>query len=214
MSGRTLPLTREELAARLARAVEDPAMLVRLLRRDEGADADRARVPAAVLVPILERPGGPTVLLIRRTAHLRDHAGQVSLPGGRIEAEDADVFAAALREAQEEVGLDPAAVRFVACLPYYDTVTGYRVHPVVGWVERPPERFTPDPFEVEEVFEVPLAHVLDPSRYRREGAVRGGRRREWFVLEHDRHHIWGATAGILLGLARLANGRDGREEAS
>ncbi len=196
----------DEIAHRLRRAADDPAMLLRLLRRDEGAGA--ARTPAAVLVPILARRPAPTVLLTRRTDHLRDHAGQVSLPGGRLEAADAGPEAAALREAAEEVGLDPARVRILGRLPWYDTVTGFRVTPVVGWVAEPPPAFRPDPREVAEVFEIPLARVLDPASYRRECGRRGGTVRHWYVLADPRHRIWGATAGILLGLCRILDGAD------
>ena len=120
----------EAIARALVRAQEDPAMLVRLLRRDEGTPARQARTPAAVLVALLARPAEPTVLLTRRSAHLRDHAGQVSLPGGRMEPEDRSPEDTALREAEEEVGLERRRVRLLGRLPYYDTVTGFRVTPV------------------------------------------------------------------------------------
>lgn len=193
----------EAIARALMRAQEDPAMLVRLLRRDEGTPARQVRTPAAVLVALLARPVEPTVLLTRRSAHLRDHAGQVSLPGGRMEPEDRSPEDTALREAEEEVGLERRRVRLLGRLPYYDTVTGFRVTPVVGWVATPPARFRPDPFEVAEVFEVPLSRVLDARAYRRESIRRDGQVRHYYVLADHRQHIWGATAGILLGLCRL-----------
>ena len=109
----------------------------------------------------MARPDEPHIILTQRTAHLRDHAGQISLPGGRIERDDAGPAAAALREALEEIGLDPARVELVGGLRHYDTITGFRIHPIVGWIE-PPVELTPDPFEVAEVFELPLSFALDP----------------------------------------------------
>jgi 8-oxo-dGTP pyrophosphatase MutT (NUDIX family) len=160
------------------------------------------RTPAAVLVALVARPEGTTLILTRRTAHLRDHAGQISLPGGRIERADAHIAAAALREAEEEIGLPPSLVETLGRLPPYDTITGFRVHPVVGWLARPPA-LAPDPFEVAEVFEVPLAFVLDRANHRRESHRRGTALRYYYVIPYEGRHIWGATAGILVNLARL-----------
>ena len=160
------------------------------------------RVPAAVLVGLVARPEGAQILLTQRTAHLRDHAGQISLPGGRIEMDDADPPAAALREAHEEIGLDPAAVEVLGGLPHYDTGTGFRIHPVVGWIARP-VALRPDPFEVAEVFEVPLSFALDPRNHERDSYERDGRVRHFFVLRWQGRYIWGATAGILVNFARL-----------
>jgi 8-oxo-dGTP pyrophosphatase MutT (NUDIX family) len=163
------------------------------------------RVPAAVLVGLVARPEGPRILLTQRTAHLKDHAGQISLPGGRIETGDPDPVAAALREAEEEIGLAPARVEILGGLPVYDTITGFRIHPVVGWIE-PPIELRPDPYEVAELFELPLGFALDPRNHERDSYERDGRRRHFFVLRYDGRYIWGATAGILVNLSRLLAG--------
>lgn len=178
------------------------------LTGDEGherARAPDARTPAAVLLGLVAREGGPHVVLTQRTAHLKDHAGQISLPGGRIEAEDEGPAAAALREAFEEVGLPPAKVEVLGGLRHYDTITGFRIHPIVGWIE-PPVAYAPDPFEVAEVFEVPLSFMLEPTNHRRDSYVRNGERRHFYVLPYEGRYIWGATAGILVNFARLLTG--------
>jgi 8-oxo-dGTP pyrophosphatase MutT (NUDIX family) len=175
------------------------------LSGDEGHDRQvRAAplTPAAVLLGLVARPGGPHVILTQRTAHLRDHAGQISLPGGRIEPDDEGPAAAALREALEEIGLDPAKVELLGGLRPYDTITGFRIHPIVGWIE-PPVELTPDPFEVAEVFEVPLSFAVDPVNHRRDSYERNGQLRHFYVLPYQQRHIWGATAGILVNFARL-----------
>ncbi len=159
----------------------------------------RALKPAGVLVPLVARPEGTTVLLTRRTNHLKHHAGQVAFPGGRREPGDADIRATALRETEEEIGLDRAHVELLGQLEVYETTSAYAVTPVVGWV-RPPFRLTVDPFEVEEAFEVPLAFVLDPANHKRETMFRDGLERHYYVLPYDRHYIWGATAGMLVNL--------------
>ncbi len=188
------------IAARLATAAPVP------VTGDDGVEPDRrGRVAAAVLVPLIDREDGTTVLLTRRSRRLRDHAGQISFPGGRIEGCDADAACCALREAREEVGIAPERVRILGRLPAYDTATGFRIHPCVGWLE-PPPRLRPDPVEVEEIFEVPLAFVLDPANHRREYYEGRGRRRATWVLPYDGRRIWGATAGILVGFSRLLNG--------
>lgn len=176
------------------------------LHGDEGAGAPFGstshRIAAAVLVGLVERPRGPSVLLTERAVHLRDHAGQISFPGGRIERRDASVSAAALREAQEEIGLAPAKVEVLGGLAPYDTITGFRIHPVVGWIV-PPVEFRPDHYEVADVFEVPLAFVLDPANHRRQSYRRGPLTRGYYVLPYERRFIWGATAGILVNLSAL-----------
>ncbi len=159
-------------------------------------------IPAAVLVGLLPSPDGPRILLTRRTAHLEHHAGQISFPGGRIEPFDPDPVAAALREAQEEIGLEPARVEVLGEIARYRTRTGFLIHPVVGWIE-PPASLKPDPFEVAEIFELPLAFALDPANHRRDSHEREGRRREFWVVPYGDRYIWGATAGILVNLARL-----------
>ncbi|MFN4089539.1 MAG: CoA pyrophosphatase, partial [Alphaproteobacteria bacterium] len=154
---------------------------------------------AGVLVPIVDRPDGPTVLLTQRTAHLQKHAGQISFPGGGHEPQDADLIATALRETEEEIGLPPERVTVLGRLDLYETSTAYGVVPVVGWIETPfPMRI--DPFEVAEVFEVPLAFVMDPANHRRDSVVRDGRRRSFYVLPFQDRYIWGATAGMLVNL--------------
>lgn len=162
----------------------------------------RPPVPAAVLLGLVARPDGPSIILTRRTAHLKAHAGQISLPGGRIEPGDAGPIGAALREAAEEIGLDPGKVELLGRLGPYDTSTGFRIFPVVGWIE-PPVVLAPDPSEVDELFELPLGFVLDPTNHRRESYERDGSRRHFYVLPYEDRYIWGATAGILVNFARL-----------
>lgn len=189
---------------RLARAL-DPVFSDGWLLGDEGRQPlpeGGARTPAAVLIGLVPRPTGPSILLTQRTAHLRDHAGQISLPGGRLEPGETPLDAA-LRESEEEIGLPPARVEILGRLHPYDTGTGYRIHPVVGWVDPPPERYVLDPFEVAELFELPLAYVLDEANHRRDSFERDGRKRHFYVLPHEGRYIWGATAGMLVNLSRV-----------
>ena len=173
------------------------------LAGDEGHERRTdLRRPAAVLLGLVARPSEPHIILTQRTAHLRDHAGQISLPGGRLEPEDSGPAEAALREAFEEIGLAPGKVEVLGGLRHYDTVTGFRIHPVVGWIE-PPVALTLDPYEVAEVFELPLSFVLDPRNHRRDSYDRNGERRHFYVLPYQERYIWGATAGILVNFARL-----------
>ena len=157
--------------------------------------------PAAVLVPLVNRDAGLTVLFTQRSAALPDHPGQISFPGGRIEPEDANAQLAALREAEEEVGLPRNRVTLLGRLSEYETVTGYRVTPVVGWVE-PPLSLRPDPVEVADVFEVPLAFLLDPANQQRHFRMLGAIRRDYFAIPYGDRYIWGATAAMLLILDR------------
>ena len=157
--------------------------------------------PASVLVPIVDHPSGLSLLLTQRAAHLKLHSGQVSFPGGRVDEGDSGPEATALREAREEIGLDPGRVELLGRLPEYRTGTGYRITPVVG-VLRPPLELHPDPNEVTEIFEVALALLLDPANHRRDSREWQGRRRQFFVIAHERHYIWGATAGMLVNLSR------------
>ena len=157
-------------------------------------------VSAAVLIGLLTHPDGPHIILTHRHAGLKNHAAEISLPGGRVEATDAGPAEAALREAFEEIGLASHKVELMGCLPAYMTVSGFSVYPFVGWVE-PPVEFALDPREVVEVFEVPLSFVLDPANHRRESAVLGGKLRDFYVLPYPAHRIWGATAEILVNLA-------------
>lgn len=192
------PITRQWVVARLREAADlppDPGFL-RYVH-----PAGVRITPAAVLVPIIDRPGGPTVLLTQRTAHLNDHAGQISFPGGRVDAGDADRVETALREAEEETGLARSRVHIAGCLPDYDIPTGFRVTPVVGWVE-PPVAFAPDPFEVAELFEVPLSHFLDAANHQRHCDQVNGRPRNYYAMPYQGRYIWGATAGMLHCLYR------------
>lgn len=166
---------------------------------------DRPLTPAAVLVALVERVEGLTVLLTRRTAHLQDHAGQISFPGGRVEPGDRDAVATALREAEEEVGLPRACVTPLGRLDTYVTRTGFEVTPVVGLVA-PPPALAADPFEVAEVFEVPLAFIVDPASRQRHSRLYAGRTRYFYVFSWHDHYIWGATAGMLVNLADLLRG--------
>lgn len=163
--------------------------------------------PAAVLVPLIERRSGFSVLLTRRTEHLRDHAGQISFPGGRIEPDDRSPEAAALREAEEEVGLPPAQVQLIGRLPDYRLRTGYLVQPVVGLVA-PPLRLLPDPHEVAEIFEVPLAFFLDPGNHQRHYLEYQGQRLPFYAMPYNDYYIWGATAAILRELYQVLRGPD------
>ena len=156
-------------------------------------------VSAAVLVPIVLRPAGMTVLLTRRTGHLNVHAGQISFPGGRLEAGDADAIAAALRETREEIGLEPAHIEIAGRLDTYLTRTGFEITPLVGIVH-PPFTLSRDEFEVEEVFEVPLDFVLDPENHQRRSRRERGIERRFYVLPYGDYFIWGATAGMLVNL--------------
>jgi len=158
--------------------------------------------PAAVLVPLVDRADGLTVLLTERTAHLHAHAGQISFPGGAFEPGDADAVAAALRETEEEVGLAPEQVEVVGRLDTYVTRTGFEVTPVVGLV-RPPVLLRPDPFEVADVFEVPLDFILDPARPARHSLEFLGRPRFFYAFPYENRYIWGATAGMLYNLQEV-----------
>ncbi|MBF0355252.1 MAG: CoA pyrophosphatase [Alphaproteobacteria bacterium] len=155
--------------------------------------------PAAVLVGLVEREEGFTVLLTRRTEHLAHHAGQVSFPGGRIEDRDGTPAQAALRETEEEIGLHRSHIDLIGRLDDYVTGTGFIVTPLVGLI-RPPFDIEPDPFEVAEIFEVPLSFLLDPNNHQTcEKVIRGAELR-YFAMPYGRHFIWGATAGILMNL--------------
>jgi 8-oxo-dGTP pyrophosphatase MutT (NUDIX family) len=158
--------------------------------------------PAAVLIALVEREAALHVLLTRRTKHLHDHAGQISLPGGRAEPGDASIEETALREAEEEVGLARGRVEVLGRINDYVTVTGYSVTPVVGLV-RPPLVLAADAFEVDEIFEVPLPVILDPQNHQRNTVIAPEGRRQYFAIPHERWYIWGATASMLLNLGRF-----------
>jgi 8-oxo-dGTP pyrophosphatase MutT (NUDIX family) len=178
---------------------------------DDALDlVDAPLVAAAVLVPFVLGPA-PGVLLTKRTPHLSAHAGQVSFPGGRIDPGDASPEAAALREAWEEIGIGPDRVDIVGRLGAYVTGTGYSITPVLGLLPvglgLDGLGLTPSPAEVEAVFELPLAVLLDPAAPRRQRMFYRGRWREFWVWPHPEHYIWGATAAILVQLATLLRAR-------
>ena len=188
-------------AAELRRRLARPAAALSLYA-DDGAEREAAAItPAAVLVPIIARPEGFSVLFTRRTEQLKSHSGQISFPGGRAEPGDPSPRHTALREAQEEIGLAPARVEVLGQLAEYNTRTGFRVTPVIGLIQ-PPLELTPDAREVDEVFEVPLAFLLDPANHRRESRQIGARMASYYVIEHQGRTIWGATAGMLVNLYR------------
>lgn len=157
--------------------------------------------PAAVLVPIVAQPTGFTVLLTQRTQHLKDHPGQISFPGGRVEPTDKNPITTALRETQEEIGLPRRCVDVRGYLDAYETATGFLVTPVVGFVP-PMLRLRLDPFEVAEVFEVPLSFLLDASNHQIGTLSFGGVQRRFWVFQYQDRFIWGATAGMLMNLFR------------
>ena len=176
-------------------------------RSDDARDLnDRPLVAAAVLVPIVHGPA-PGVLLTKRTSHLKAHAGQVAFPGGRIEPGDLSIEAAALREAQEEIGLPPGQVELAGRLPDYVTGTGYRISPVLALL---PDglALAANPDEVEAIFILPLRVLLDPNAPERRRMEFRGRMREFWVWPHEEHYIWGATASILVHLAGILHAQE------
>ena len=163
-------------------------------------EAEGALTPAAVLVPVVDRRE-PTVILTERPKTMRKHPGQISFPGGRIDPGDAGPVEAALREAQEEIGLPPAAVEVIGTADLYRTITGFEVTPVIGVV--PPDLpLTPHPGEVASMFEVPLRHLLDPARQETRIVEFRGRERCYYEIEWQGRRIWGATAAMLVNLTR------------
>ena len=153
--------------------------------------------PAAVLVPIVNRPDGLTLLLTQRSDTLPDHPGQISFPGGRQEPDDGSAADTALRESTEEIGLDRKHVEILGEVSSYETVTGYSVVPVVGWLEPPFDLMT-DPVEVAEAFEVPLAFVLNPDNFVQRQREVAGMVRHYFACPYQGRYIWGATAAMIL----------------
>ena len=159
------------------------------------------RTPAAVLVPLVEREGGMTVLLTQRAATLKEHAGQISFPGGRIEPGDADAWHAALREAQEEIGLAPSLVEFAGYLPDHVVISGFRVTPVVGFV-KPEYQLRLAAAEVHDVFEVPLDFILDAANHKTRQRQIGELTVDIHDIPYGGRNIWGATAGMLMTFRR------------
>ena len=155
--------------------------------------------PAAVLVPLVRREPGITVLLTQRTEDMPSHAGQIAFPGGRTQQEDADAKATALRETEEEVGLSRTFVQVIGAVDPYRTGTGYEITPVVGIVT-PGFTIHADPREVADVFEVPLSHFLDAQNHRIDSRIFQGRERRFYAMPYGDRYIWGATAGMLKNL--------------
>ncbi|HLI22822.1 MAG TPA: CoA pyrophosphatase [Stellaceae bacterium] len=172
----------------------------RPIGRQGNGSPEQNNIRAAVLVPLVEREDGWFVVLTLRSADLADHAGQISLPGGRIEPSDPDATAAALREAEEEIGLKRDYVELAGRLDTWLTGTGFEVTPVVGLV-RPPPAYAPDPVEVAEVFEVPLDFILDKRNHQWKSRELAGKQRFFWAIPYLHRNIWGATAGMLVNLA-------------
>lgn len=170
----------------------------------ENHDDHAAATAAAVLFPIVLREERLTVLLTQRTDHLRDHPGQISFPGGRVEAYDPSPLETALRETEEEIGLDRSLIDVLGYLPEYRTGTGFRVVPVVATV-RPPFSLRLDPFEVADVFEVPLDFLLDGANHQPMAIHLDGRRRSFYSMPYGERFIWGATAGMIRSLYERMN---------
>jgi 8-oxo-dGTP pyrophosphatase MutT (NUDIX family) len=164
-------------------------------RREYHRALGRKVRPAGVLILLIQRDDELNVVLTQRTAHLHDHAGQISFPGGRFDQEDADIVATALRESFEEIGTDSRHIQVLGSLPNYVTITAYEITPVVA--SSPPQSFVCDPFEVADAFEVPLSHVLNDASWRRDSFMREGTRREYWAVPYKERYIWGATAGML-----------------
>ena len=173
----------------------------------QGEAARAPAEPAAVLLLVVNH-AEPAVVLTQRTSHIAHHAGQIAFPGGRREGSDESPERTALREAAEEIGLDDRRVEVLGRLPEYRTSTGFAVTPIVGWAE-PPMSWRPDPHEVADVFEVPLAFLLDPRNHRYESAFFRGRMRHYWAMPYGERFIWGATAGMIVTFQRLMAARRG-----
>jgi 8-oxo-dGTP pyrophosphatase MutT (NUDIX family) len=197
----TLP-SRADIVSRLASSPPLEELLTADDLEKQHQNSQLPFKPAAVLVLVVNHPANPTVVFTQRTAHLADHAGQISFPGGRSDEGDGTPERTALREAEEEVGIAPDRVEILGRLPEYRTSTGYAVTPVVGWAE-PPLTFRPDPHEVADVFEVPLAFLLDAGNHRYESAFYKGRMRKYWAMPYGERFIWGATAGMLITFHRI-----------
>jgi len=186
------------LADRLRAALSQPAA-VPPLAGDLAELRDQANVPAAVLIALTDRTEPGVILTVRRE-HMRTHAGQVAFPGGRIDPGE-DAVTAAIREAQEELGLDPGAVETIGEIEPYRTVTGYIVTPVIAII--PPDlALEPHEHEVADWFEAPLGHLLDPANHHRRSALFQGRERHYYEILWNGQRIWGATAAMIVNLSR------------
>jgi 8-oxo-dGTP pyrophosphatase MutT (NUDIX family) len=194
-----MPLTRESIAESLLRPPPGPAPDDRHL---VALPHDARVMEAAVLVPLVGRADGIRILFTQRTAHLDDHAGQICFPGGRAEPADASRQETALRETEEETGLARSSILPLGTLPRHEMPSGFRITPVVGWIE-PPFALKPDPFEVAGVFEAPLAHFLEERNYQRREYNFRGRHRHYLAIPFEGRFIWGATAGMLYSLYRI-----------
>lgn len=163
--------------------------------------------PSAVLVPIVERGSDLSIMLTKRSSKLKSHSGQVSFPGGRCDAGDAHAMATALREAREEINMPKANVEVIGAMEDYETVTGFSVSPVVGFVD-PDFQIIRQESEVEDVFEVPLEFILNPDNHIIEQLMWNGIMRHYYVFPHDKYKIWGATAAMLVRFAHLVNNHE------
>jgi 8-oxo-dGTP pyrophosphatase MutT (NUDIX family) len=199
----------ESEAQSIEQLTQNPRLLVPFLLEQphqgdmilESGAPESGLTPAAVLVTFILRAGGATLLLTKRTDHLRDHPGQISFPGGRVEPEDLSPWHTAIREAWEEIGLQVQVPELLGYLPEYRTGTGFTVTPVVA-VVAPPLELELDSFEVAEAFEVPLSFLLDASNYERHSLLVRGIQRPYYALRYKDYFIWGATAGMIVSLAR------------
>ena len=194
--------SRDDISARLARPAVMPGV------RDThvvALPADARVMLAAVLIPLVPRDDDIHVLLTQRTAHLKDHPSQISFPGGRVEGGDQDRVETALREAEEEIGLAREHVTILGCLPDYDMPSGFRISPIIGWIE-PPFALKLDPVEVESAFEVPLSYLIDPANHQYRRYEFNGRSRDYLAMPYEGRYIWGATAGMLQRLSQQLAG--------
>lgn len=197
------PIAFERLLAKSLRQrfVDPPLWLPEVTDDQLMRSASTTPVAAAVLISVVMRNGGPTLLFTQRSDLLHDHPGQVSFPGGRCETKDLSAVDTALRETEEEIGLQRQHVEIIGSLPDYFTGTGFRITPVVG-LAQPPFTLHADPVEVAEIFEVPLAFLMDGMHHQRRSAIFPGGygRRTFYAMPYDRFFIWGATAGMLRNL--------------